>query len=154
MVTIKKILVPLDFSDASQQVLAFGRMLADACDASIHLLHIISPVLLPASIMDEKRRDAVRRLNALLNASERQRHATVFCDVGTPAHEIVRYAADHAIDLIVMGTHWHGPTFHMATGSIAESVLGMAPCAVLALKGTESGVHVQVADAAQRITAT
>jgi nucleotide-binding universal stress UspA family protein len=46
----------------------------------------------------------------------------------------VEYATQHGTDLIVMGTHWHGPTFRMTTGSIAESVLGLAPCAVLAVK--------------------
>ena len=135
MIVIKNILVPIDFSPTSGQVLAFSRLLADACGASMHLLHVVSPVLSSSSTIDEERRHASRRLDALLDETDRRsRGAITFCEVGTPAHEIVRYASDHAIDLIVMGTHWHGQTFQMATGSIAEGVLGIAPCAVLAVK--------------------
>jgi nucleotide-binding universal stress UspA family protein len=153
MIVIKNILVPIDFSDSSKQVLALGRMLADACGASMHLLHVISPVLSSPSTIDEERHHASRRLNALLDETDRSsRHATTFCEVGTPAHEIVRYATDHGVDLIVMGTHWHGPTFQMATGSIAEGVLGSAPCAVLAVKETAPGGHVQASDLAPAAT--
>lgn len=140
MIVLKHILVPIDFSDTSKHVLEFGRMLADTCGASLHLLHVISPALSLASSLDEEHRDADRRLIALLDETDRSsRRATTFCEIGTPVHEIVRYATDHDIDLIVMGTHWHGPTFQMATGSIAEGVLGAAPCAVLAVKGPGPG---------------
>jgi universal stress protein A len=149
MIVVKNILVPIDFSDTSEQVLAFGRMLADACGASMHLLHVVSPVLSSPSSIDEERRHASRRLAALLDETDMSaRRVTTFCEVGTPAHEIVRYAADHGVDLIVMGTHWHGPTFQMATGSIAEGVLGSAPCAVLAVKGTATAGRGQVDPAA------
>jgi hypothetical protein len=38
---IKKILVPIDFSETSQRVLDLGRTLADVSGASLHLLHVI-----------------------------------------------------------------------------------------------------------------
>jgi nucleotide-binding universal stress UspA family protein len=136
MPIVRNILVPVDFSQNSRHVLDFGRLLADASGASLHLLHVVSPALTPATDLDEQRRDACRRLTALLDEIDgRPPRATTYCEVGTPAHEIVRYATDHGIDVIVMGTHWHGPSFQMATGSIAESVVGSAPCAVLAVKG-------------------
>jgi universal stress protein A len=135
MLAIKKILVPIDFSEAAKGVLELGRTLADACGASLHLLHIIGDPLANAPTIDQERRDACGRLEALLDSTDRdKRHATTSCEVGTPSHEIVEYATQHGTDLIVMGTHWHGPTFRMTTGSIAESVLGLAPCAVLAVK--------------------
>jgi nucleotide-binding universal stress UspA family protein len=138
MVPIRKILVPIDFSDASKRVLDFGRTLADACGASLHLLHVMAYPVATVQTIDEERRDACSRLDALLDSTDRgNRHATTSCEVGTPTHEIVNYAAEHEIDLIVMGTHWHGPTFQMVTGSIAEGVLGLAPCAVLAVKGAK-----------------
>ena len=74
-------------------------------------------------------------------ADREVRQATTSCEVGTPANAIVAYADENAIDVFVMGTHWHGPTALMVTGSIAEAVLGLAPCAVLAVKGAK--VHAQ-----------
>ena len=138
MVAIKNILVPIDFSETSNRVLEFARMLADACGASVELLHVIGYPLADGHTIEQERRDACHRLEVLLDSTDRgRRHATTSCDVGTPALEIVAHAARHATDLIVMGTHWHGPTLHLVTGSIAEGVVGMAPCAVLAVKGTE-----------------
>ena len=138
MVAVKKILVPIDFSETSTRVLEFARMLADACGASVELLHVIGYPLANGQAIEQERGDACHRLEALLDSSDRERrHATTSCDVGTPAVEIVAHATRQATDLIVMGTHWHGPTLHLATGSIAEGVVGLAPCAVLAVKGTE-----------------
>ncbi len=99
-------------------------------------LHVIGYSLAKPESEGQERHDACNRLEALLDPTDRDhRHATTSCQVGTPAREIARYAADNAIDLIVMGTHSHDPTFQMITGSIAEVVMGMAPCAVLAVKG-------------------
>jgi nucleotide-binding universal stress UspA family protein len=138
--TVKTILVPIDFSEQSARVLEYARLLADACGASMHVLHIIAYPLSTPETADDECRDAHRRLDALLTEADwEKRHATTSCEVGAPVHEIVKYATDHATDLIVMGTHWHGPTFMMAAGSIAEGVLGLAPCAVLAVKGADAG---------------
>jgi nucleotide-binding universal stress UspA family protein len=140
MFAIKRILVPIDFSDASPRVLQLGRQLADACGASLHLLHVVPYPLADPQGLGQERRDALRRLDSMLDRADREgRQATTCCEVGTPANAIVAYASHHAIDLIVMGTHWHGATVQMATGSIAEAVLGLAPCAVLAVKG--AAVH-------------
>ena len=133
--TVNHILVPIDFGPASTRALELGRMLADACGASLHLLHVVGyPLGKPQGDVEE-RDEALERLNALLNETDRdKRRVTTCCRVGNPAPEIAAYAADNRIDLIVMGTHSHGPTFQMTTGSIAESVLGLATCAVLAAK--------------------
>ena len=142
MISVNTILVAIDFSETSTRALDFGRMLADACGASLHLVHVIGCPLVTPETLSEERQSACRRLDALLDRTDRERrHATTSCLVGTPACEIARYAADHAIDLIVMGTHSHGPTFQMATGSIAEGVIGLAPCAVLAVKSAEKGSY-------------
>ncbi len=52
---------------------------------------------------------------------------------GKPAHEIKRYAEDHSIDLIVVGSHGrHG--MGLLLGSISNAVLHGAPCDVLAVR--------------------
>jgi nucleotide-binding universal stress UspA family protein len=50
-----------------------------------------------------------------------------------PALAIVDYAKEHAIDLIVMGTHGRGPLGHFILGSVAERVVRLAPCPVLTM---------------------
>jgi nucleotide-binding universal stress UspA family protein len=136
----KQILVPIDFSDSSVRVLDLARSLADVCGASLHLMHVIGYPLTTTRSAEEEQRDACKRLDAMLNETDRDmRHATSSCEIGTPVHEIVTYASEHAIDLIVMGTHWHGSSFQMAASSIAEAVLGLAPCAVLAVKDDDAG---------------
>lgn len=136
---VKNILVALDFSSTSKEALDFARTLADACGASLHLLHVVGCRLAASNAIEQERRDACAKLDALLDREDRvRRRATVSCQVGTPAHEIAGYAADHAIDLIVVGTHSHDPTLSMAIGSIADAVIGLAPCAVLVVKGDEA----------------
>ena len=54
--------------------------------------------------------------------------------MGSPNVEIVRYAREHQIDLIVLGTHGRGLIGHMLLGSVAERVVRTAPCPVLAVR--------------------
>jgi nucleotide-binding universal stress UspA family protein len=56
---------------------------------------------------------------------------------GSPFVEIIRYARDEKIDLIVMGTHGRGPMAHLLLGSVAERVVRKAPCAVLTVRPAE-----------------
>ena len=150
MSSIKRILVAIDFSETSSRALELGRLLADACGASLYLLHVTGYPLTNSQALGRERHDALLRLDSLLDRADREgRQATTSCEVGTPANVIVTYAADNAIDLIVMGTHWHGPSAQMATGSIAEVVLGLAPCAVLAVKGARTRRQEPAFDAAR-----
>lgn len=135
---IKRILVPLDFGETSTYVLDFARVLADASGASLHLLHVINGSLLSAAMLNAQREQACQHLQELATRLDHQTHpVTTSCEIGTPAEAIVRFADDHDVNVIVMGTHCHGPTFSMTVGSIAESVLGLARCAVVAVKRPE-----------------
>lgn len=135
MQPIKRILVPADFSGLSARALDYARLLADACGASLHVIHVLGDPLAEPDVLSREQQEACARLEATLDERDRTaRGATTACVTGTPAAEIVRYAAEHGIDVIVMGTHAHGPSFRMAAGSIADAVLGGAPCAVLAVK--------------------
>ena len=56
---------------------------------------------------------------------------------GPPFLEIVRYAQEANIDLIVLGTHGRGGLAHMLLGSVAEKVVRKAPCPVLTVRHPE-----------------
>ncbi len=54
--------------------------------------------------------------------------------VGHAFMEIIQYATDNAIDMIVMGTHGRGPVKHLLLGSVAERVVRKASCPVLTVR--------------------
>jgi nucleotide-binding universal stress UspA family protein len=56
---------------------------------------------------------------------------------GTVHVEIVRYAKERDIDLIVMGTHGRGLVAHAVLGSVAERVVRYAPCPVLTVRNPQ-----------------
>jgi len=144
MITLKKILVPTDFSECSEAAMRYGFELAHTFDATLHLLHVVEdPSTTPwgaegfaLSIGDVLRQfqdEARKRLRASVADSDRGR-VVVFCPIAAPVPEILRYAQDQSVDLIVMGTHGRGPVAHALIGSVAERVVRRAPCPVLTVR--------------------
>ena len=143
---VKKILVAIDFSPTSARALDCARTLADALGAHLDLVHVLAEPLDSTTNVRLKQQDACARLAQLLTADDRvKRHAAVSCQVGTPVHELASFAGREAIDLLILGGHTQQPAFRMATGSIAESLIGLAPCAVLTVKTPEEEVRAKVA---------
>jgi nucleotide-binding universal stress UspA family protein len=56
---------------------------------------------------------------------------------GTPFYEIIRFAREGDVDLIVMGTHGHTGLTHVLLGSVTEKVVRKAPCPVLTVRHPE-----------------
>jgi nucleotide-binding universal stress UspA family protein len=54
--------------------------------------------------------------------------------VGRPFEEIVRFAKEHQIDLIVIGSHGRRGLSHLLLGSVAERVVRIAGCPVLTVR--------------------
>jgi nucleotide-binding universal stress UspA family protein len=59
--------------------------------------------------------------------------------MGRPFMEIIRYARDKEIDLIVLGTHGRSGLKHALLGSVAERVVRKAPCPVLTIRHPDHG---------------
>ena len=53
---------------------------------------------------------------------------------GRPFVEIIRYAREKKIDIIVVGTHGHSGLTHILMGSVAEKVVRKSPCPVLTIR--------------------
>ena len=53
---------------------------------------------------------------------------------GSPKLEIIQYARDQNIDLIVLATHGRTGLRHVIMGSVAETVVRTAPCPVLTVR--------------------
>lgn len=116
-----RILVATDFSDGARRALAVGADYARMMQARIHLLHIS-----PAAGTD-----AMQPLADVTAGAGRDVSISVVGRSGEPAEEIIRYAAAHSIDLIVMGTHGRTGFSRVLLGSVVERVLRDAPCPVL-----------------------
>ena len=143
MIAIKRILIPIDFSDTSTAAVGYGVDLAERYGASVHLLHVIERSAIPPEPefplgIFEGQTVARERLVDVLNAAQRKAfRSEVAVTVGHPSHEIVRYAKEHDIDIIVMGTHGRTGASHMLMGSVAEKVVRKAPCPVLTVRHPE-----------------
>ena len=138
------ILVPLDFSPASEAALLRAKQLAARFGARLSLLHVVtdpkargtwaSEIYVPAipEVRERLLDDARARLTGSLLAEDRaQLQVTVDALAGAVADVILAVARQHQIDLIVMGTHGRRGFAHFVMGSIAERVVREAPCAVL-----------------------
>jgi nucleotide-binding universal stress UspA family protein len=89
-------------------------------------------------LQDEWIKDARTRLASSVTDEEKKTLSVVTTTVlGHPVMEILRYANDNGIHLIVMGTHGRGPLGHMVLGSVAERVVRKAPCPVLTVRTPE-----------------
>jgi nucleotide-binding universal stress UspA family protein len=146
MIDLRRILVPTDFSKHSQNALRYAAALAEKFGARICLLHVVqdlavfipdmitvAPPILPAP---EQMTSAVRDAFDRLVKENQLEHLTVDREVreGNPFAEIVRFAREQSIDLIVMGTHGHTGLAHMLLGSVTEKVVRKAPCPVLTVR--------------------
>jgi universal stress protein A len=140
---LKKILVPIDFSDSSKKALAYAEALARQFQASVHLLHVQAmptpvPMVMDFPIVDpEAARNAEKELRELASSLDASitRHMTVL--PGRAEDEIVRAIEENNIDLVILGTHTRGALQHWLLGSMSERVLRNAFCPVLIVREKE-----------------
>jgi type II secretory ATPase GspE/PulE/Tfp pilus assembly ATPase PilB-like protein/nucleotide-binding universal stress UspA family protein len=135
MLEFKRILAATDFSEYSQPAVEWAAGLAVKSNAELHLLHVIpEPALLsspPTAPLDELAR-ARQQLEQLLPPEQVLKLVIVRSAVhGSPAVQIVQYAEQHGIDLIVMGTHGRTGLVNALRGSVAEKVRHVSRCPVV-----------------------
>jgi nucleotide-binding universal stress UspA family protein len=150
MIDLHRILVPTDFSKFSDNALRYGVAFAEKFGAAIHLLHVVQDLALfiPEAVMVSgpivsppveqfvaAARTALARTIEGLKLSGISVIPEVAEDV--PFDEIIRFAREKNIDLIVMGTHGHTGLAHLLVGSVAEKVVRKAPCPVLTVRHPE-----------------
>lgn len=141
----KTILVPVDFSIYSRVALRHARELAAFYGARVELLHVLDPhvhsTFYHAGILSiyDLIPDANERLEEQLRRFYRETEgpmdvAGLVVRSGKAAEEIVAYAEETAVDLIVQSTHGLTGLRHLLLGSVAEAVARDAPAPVLTVK--------------------
>jgi nucleotide-binding universal stress UspA family protein len=142
MQPIKIILVPTDFSPASQRALRYACNLAEGVGASLHVVYVMqnpvySELYLPPSgdYLEELEKRSRAELQDQLNDAEKRKYCAVFVlRVGDPAHQILEYLNEQpAIDLVVMATAGRGGVARLMMGSVADRIVRAAPCPVLTI---------------------
>lgn len=146
VITLQNILLATDFSEPSAAALEYAKALAKAFGARIHVLHVLEDLAAHAwttevyvaalpGVHDEMEKQARERLDAVFTPEERTGYnVRTELRTGSPFVEVVRYAREENIDLIIMGTHGRGPIAHMLLGSVAERVVRKASCPVLTVR--------------------
>jgi len=136
MLHITKILYPTDFSSHSNQAYFHAVALAEKHGASLTIMYVYAPSFGTAEVHGPGARDREfwrEQLGQIRPVDSRIPVHHVFVE-GDPAAEIVRYAADAGIDLVVMGTHGRTGLERLLMGSVAEKVMRDAHCSVLVVK--------------------
>jgi len=144
MLTIRRILLPTDYSACAEGAFTHAAYLADRYDAELHVLHVTEPEgSLMDSCFDDLRitpEDIAADLKLPLpERDDRPADEPVSLieheETGPdPAPVILRYAEEHDIDLIVMGTHGRRGIRRMMVGSVTEEVMRLSPCPVFTVR--------------------
>lgn len=145
MADYKTILAAVDFSDVSAGALRVAADLSRRLGAQLKVVHVVQPQPVPlplegsAIYMDEVQSWQLEEAEKSLAAFIQEHCAPGSVSVtkvrsGVAATEISAAAVDIGADLIVLGTHGRSGLKHLLMGSIAESVLRVAPVPVLCVR--------------------
>ena len=143
-VNFQKILVGCDFSEDSDLALQYGLSLAQEFQSELHLVHVKEPTIytewLKTSVdleetlyhaLDDRIRGKLKRMIP--------KDAANWCipkiDLleGKPNEELIGYAKENQISLIVLGVRGQGLVERMFVGSTTDRVIRQAPCPVLSV---------------------
>jgi nucleotide-binding universal stress UspA family protein len=137
---VKHILCPVDFSEHGEAAISYATSLAKEYNAELHFVHVFeephayvdggfASAPLPAIDLDEEK----AKLDLVEPASPDVAYRRKMI-VGRPSEELVKYAAEESIDLIIMGTHGRTGLGRLLMGSVAESIVRKATCPVLTIR--------------------
>ncbi|MCA1960719.1 MAG: universal stress protein [Desulfomonile sp.] len=146
--TVKRILFCTDFSENSAPARELAIEFAKAFDAQLFIVHVVysrylgypsfeAMIPVDMTVVEQSIREgAQQQLDAAAEECRRELpQVETRLLTGLPAEQVVEFADEHAIDLIVMGTHGWTGFKHLILGSTAENVLRTANCPVLTVRG-------------------
>jgi nucleotide-binding universal stress UspA family protein len=145
---LRRILVPLDFSDTARKALQYAVPFASAFGAEILLMHVLPPYTLPleqgylppdlAVSREELTGWARSELEKACvgDIGARARFQVRVCE-GVAWQEIGAVARETNTDLIILATRGRTGLKHVLLGSVAERVIRQAPCPVLVVREQE-----------------
>lgn len=149
--TVKKVLVPIDFSITSKQALEYSSIFCEKFNAKLHLMHVISAGSYDKVLPDIEHAARGERLRELLSVKMNEladKYSTcnpdgvqVHLSDGNISREIINVSKEIDADLILMGTHGVGGFEEFFVGSNAYRVVTAATCPVLSVQEKAQGLH-------------
>jgi nucleotide-binding universal stress UspA family protein len=145
MITIKSILCPLDFSDASRNAFRYACEFAKSMGAKIYLLNVVEPRPMAADmtltyipVEEDLEKAAQEDLEPLVQeAKTRGIEVEANVMIGIPVDVILAQLADMDVSLLIMGSHGKTGLSRLLMGSVAEGVVRKAGIPVLIVKAQE-----------------
>ncbi len=153
MVSIKKILVPVDFSENSLKAIKYSLAIAKDRKSKVYFLHVINQRIVDAiyelsvrgyqgsnfaELMDNVRAEKENELRSVVPEELSEGIEKEFVvKQGRPAKVIVNVAKELDIDLVVIGFQGRSTIGELVLGSVALYVVNNAPCPVLVVHPVE-----------------
>ena len=145
LVSIHRILVPIDFSDNSKSALRYAVEFAAIVHAELLLVYVVEPAVYPAdfsfgqvAMPDFENELRQRGEEGLKNLVREHVHDTVpsrtIVRTGKPFLEIIDAAEEENVDLIMIASHGHTGVEHILFGGTAEKVIRKARCPVFVIR--------------------
>ena len=139
---LKKILVPVDFSECSVEAMLYAVPLGKQFDAEITLLHVIEPPPIPppeGGMVVEL--ESTAQVKKSLKEMKKQIQDGPRCHLavrnGNAEYEIIQAAKELQSDLIILSTHGRTGLIRLVMGSTADYVTHHAGCPILLLRPNE-----------------
>lgn len=142
MVEFGKILLPTDFSESAENASDYAVYLAEKFGSKIYVVHVVEPLTYTTDLgLDFGDQYSVMETTAkkfleetVASIKEKNSDVEGILLAGDPSNEIIRFAAQEQIDVIIMATHGRKGIEHFLLGSVAEKVVRKSPCPVLTVK--------------------
>jgi nucleotide-binding universal stress UspA family protein len=139
---VRRILVPVDFSEASESAVQHATEVAQTYGAEVHLLHVVEEVVYPSAYGVEpalfSSDEVVARVEKTLGEMAREdmgyENVQASATIGYAPMTILDYVQENEIDLVVIATHGRAGLDRMLLGSVAERVIRQSPVPVFVVK--------------------
>lgn len=142
---IKKILLATDLGGNSERATEYARLFVGQFNAELHVLHVLEDVptntpvfgggIVLNTYVHESASVAEQKIHALFESSWRIGKQLVAATAdGEPSAQILRYAKELHVDLIVLGTHGRSGLSQILLGSVAAQVTHHATCPVVVVR--------------------
>lgn len=146
---MKRVLVPVDYSEPSKEVLLYAAAIAQRLAGELTVLHVWECMPhAPPDLKVKTRGGKTRRLASVIRENARNDMKDFVAGAALPAdlpcHTrvesgdaakcILELAGSGKYDLLVMGTHGRGGVKHLVLGSVAAKVVRASPVPVITLR--------------------
>ncbi len=141
MFLIERILCPVDFSVPSREGLRYGAFFSARYHARVYVLHVLDPGHGRGPVEDPADGPARERAERFVAEAVAGFPVEVEIRKGKPFVEIIRFARERDVDLIVLCAHGQGGGSFSWIGSTAERVVRKSPCPVLTVRPLRMDGH-------------